>query len=564
MTGEARMTEQPTTSTTAPATSAHVDTFARDHLPPPEQLPEFLFTLPELQYPARLNCAEELLDVTAAKHGARPAVITPERTLTYAELLAEANRIANVLRDDLGVVPGNRVLLRGFNNDVMAAAWLGVVKAGAVVVTTMPLLRAKELIDVVTAAEITVALCDLRLSEELQNALPSCPTMHTIVFTHDDRDTGLAAMMRRHLAAFENVQTASDDVCMIAFTSGTTGRPKGTMHFHRDVLAICDTFPPSSFAPTPGDVFIGTPPLAFTYGLGGALLFPLRAGASTVLLEKPTPDALLAAISDFGATVCFTAPTSYRAMAPLADRSKIGTLRACVSAGETLPVATRTMWENATGVRIIDGIGSTEMLHIFIAASGDSIRPGATGKPVPGYTACILDDDGHPLPPGNVGRLAVKGPTGCRYLADPRQRDYVQHGWNLTGDAYRLDDDGYFWYQARTDDMIISSGYNIAGPEVEGALLEHPRVLECAVVGAPDEARGTIVKAYVVLRDGAGGDAARDGIGGAALVTELQEFVKARIAPYKYPRAIEFVTELPRTQTGKLQRFKLRTAEVQP
>jgi 2-aminobenzoate-CoA ligase len=326
------------------------------------------------------------------------------------------------------------------------------------------------------------------------------------------------------------------------------------MHFHRDVLAICDTFPPSSFAPVPDDVFIGTPPLAFTYGLGGALLFPLRAGASTALIEKPSPDALLDAIDRFGATVCFTAPTSYRAMAPLAKDYDLRTLRACVSAGETLPVGTRTLWEDATGVRIIDGIGSTEMLHIFIAASGEEIRPGATGKPVPGYVACILDDDGKALPPGNVGRLAVKGPTGCRYLADPRQRDYVQNGWNLTGDAYLLDEDGYFWYQARTDDMIISSGYNIAGPEVEGALLEHPRVLECAVIGAPDEARGTIVKAFVVLRDGEGAP---------PLVTELQEFVKARIAPYKYPRAIEFVTELPRTQTGKLQRFKLRTAAAE-
>jgi 2-aminobenzoate-CoA ligase len=536
--------------------TAHADTFARDHLPPREEWPEFLFTLPELQYPERLNCAAELLDAAVAKGlGARPAIVTPERRLTYDELLAEANRIANVLRDDLGLVPGNRVLLRGFNNDVMAACWLAVVKAGCVVVTTMPLLRAKELTDVIQAARITHAICDLRLSEELQNALPACPTLGTVIFSHDDRASGLAALSARKPAEFANAETVSDDVCMIAFTSGTTGRPKGTMHFHRDVLAVCDTFPPSSFAPTPDDVFVGTPPLAFTYGLGGALLFPLRAGASTALIEKPSPEALLGAIQRFGATVCFTAPTSYRAMAPLAKDYDLRTLRACVSAGETLPVGTRKLWEDATGVRIIDGIGSTEMLHIFIAASGDAIRPGATGTPVPGYVACILDDDGKPLPPGNVGRLAVKGPTGCRYLADPRQRDYVQHGWNLTGDAYLLDEDGYFWYQARTDDMIISSGYNIAGPEVEGALLEHPRVLECAVVGAPDEARGTIVKAFVVLREGEGD---------AALVTELQEFVKARIAPYKYPRAIEFVRELPRTQTGKLQRYKLRTAAEAP
>jgi 2-aminobenzoate-CoA ligase len=545
--------------------SAHVDTFARDHLPPRDEWPEFLFALPELRYPETLNCAAELLDATVARGlGERPAIVTSQRRVTYAELLAETNRIAHALRDELGLVPGNRLLLRGFNNDVMAACWLAAVKAGLVVVTTMPLLRAKELIEVIGAAEVTHALCDARLLDDLDAARPACPTLREVVLTHTDAPDGLGARMARQSAApFTPVATASDDVCMIAFTSGTTGRPKGTMHFHRDVLATCDTFPPSSFAPTPEDVFVGTPPLAFTYGLGGALLFPLRAGASTLLLEKPTPETLLAAIEQHGATVCFTAPTSYRAMTPLVRREAIRSLRACVSAGESLPVGTRTAWENATGVRIIDGIGSTEMLHIFIAAAGDAIRPGATGVPVPGYVACVLDDDGNPLPPGSVGRLAVKGPTGCRYLADPRQRDYVQHGWNVTGDAYLMDEDGYFWYQARTDDMIISSGYNIAGPEVEGALLEHPRVLECAVVAHPDEDRGHIVKAFVVLRD-AGTDARNDtavdaDVDHAALASELQDFVKARIAPYKYPRAIEFVDALPRTQTGKLQRYKLRS-----
>ncbi|MBV9439287.1 MAG: benzoate-CoA ligase family protein [Candidatus Eremiobacteraeota bacterium] len=535
--------------------SAHVDTFARDHLPPRNEWPELLFTLPQLHYPPRINAAAELLDGAVARGlGSRPAIVTPQRTLTYDELLAEANRIAHVLRDDCGLVPGGRVLLRGFNNEVTAACWLAVLKAGGIVVTTMPLLRAKELTEIVTAAEIEVAICDARLRDELENAMPAVPMLRTVVFSHDDGADGLAARAARKPDAFDNVAAAADDTALIAFTSGTTGKPKGTMHFHRDVLAVCDTFPPTSFSPTADDRFIGTPPLAFVYGLGGLLLFPLRAGAATVLLERPVPDALLAAIDEFGATVCFAAPNAYRPMASLVKPGTLRTLRACVSAGETLPVATRSAWEKATGVQIIDGIGSTEMLHIFIAASGDQIRPGATGKPVPGYVACVLDDDGNALPPGTVGRLAVKGPTGCRYLNDPRQRDYVRHGWNLTGDAYLVDEDGYYWYQARTDDMIVASGYNIAGPEVENALLEHPRVLECAVVGAPDEERGTIVKGYVVLRDGEGD---------AALTRELQDFVKARIAPYKYPRAIEYVTELPRTQTGKLQRFRLRDSSAQ-
>jgi len=534
--------------------SAHVDTFARDRLPPPELWPELRYTLPHLQYPAVLNAAEELLDAhVRAGHGDRQAVISPTGRRTYAELLADANRIAHVLRADLGLVPGNRVLLRGYNNEVTAAAWLGVLKAGGIAVTTMPLLREKELIDVITAADISFALCDRRLDEAFLGALPACPGMTNYVFTHDDRPAGLAARMAHHDPEFTNVATAADDVCIIAFTSGTTGKPKGTLHFHRDILASCDTFPPSSFAPGPDDVFAGTPPLAFTFGLGALLLFPLRVGASTALIEKPTPEATLAAIRDFGVTVFSAAPTAYRAMTPLVKRAEIATLRACVSAGETLPVSTRRGWREATGIDIIDGIGSTEMLHIFIAASGAAIRDGATGRAVPGYEACVVDDDGIPLPVGEVGRLAVKGPTGCRYLADSRQTTYVQNGWNLTGDAYRMDEDGYFWYQARTDDMIVSSGYNIAGPEVEGALLDHPRVAECAVVGVPDDDRGNIVKAYVVLRDGEGDE---------SLARELQDFVKARIAPYKYPRAIEFVTTLPRTETGKLQRFKLRTEVV--
>ena len=534
--------------------SAHVDSFARDNLPPPQEWPELLFTLPALQYPARLNCAAELLDAMVAKGcGERAAIVTPARRMTYAELLAEANRIAGVLRDDLGLVPGNRVLIHGYNNATTAALWFGTIKAGCIAVMTMPLLRAKELTDVIAHAKIGAAICDVRLAAELQAASERSPSLATILWSGDGGPEGLEARMRRRPAEFGNVDTAADDVALIAFTSGTTGKPKGTMHFHRDVLAICDAFPPAHLQATHDDVFCGTPPLAFTFGLGALLLFPLRAGGTSLLLESAPPETLLGAIAEYRATICSAAPTAYRAMAPLVERFDLRSLRTCVSAGETLPAATRASWYEATGLQIVDGIGATEMLHIFISASGAAIRPGATGKPVPGYVAAILDDDGEPLGAGMVGRLAVKGPTGCRYLADPRQRQYVRNGWNLTGDAYLRDEDGYYWFAARTDDMIISSGYNIAGPEVEDALLAHAIVAECAVVGVPDPERGHIVKAFIVLQGGA----ARD----ERTVRELQDHVKATIAPYKYPRAIEFVDALPRTETGKLQRFKLRETE---
>jgi 2-aminobenzoate-CoA ligase len=528
-----------------------VDTFVRDHLPPPDQWPELRFDLPELQYPRRLNCVVELLDRhVAGGFGARRAVVTPALSLTYAGLLERVNRYAHVLRDDLGLIAGNRVLIRGYNNATTAALWLAVVKAGYVAVTTMPMLRAKEITDVATLARVDAVVCDRRLAADLASAAERCRYLTRVIYSHDDAPEGLDVRAARQPTTFEAADCAADDPCMIAFTSGTTGRPKGTVHFHRDILAACDTFPPSSFGAHREDLFCGTPPLAFTFGLGQLLLFPLRAGAATLLVEAPAPDALLAAIAEYGATICAAAPTAYRAMAPLAAKYDLHSLRACVSAGETLPVATRTLWRDATGIDIIDGIGSTEMLHIFLAASGADIRPGATGKPVPGYVARVQDDDGNPVPVGAVGRLAVQGPTGCRYLDDPRQTQYVRDGWNLTGDAYSMDEDGYFWYQARTDDMIISSGYNIAGPEIEGALLMHPAVAECAVVGLPDEERGQVVSAFVLLRDGVTGD--------DRLASELQDFVKAQIAPYKYPRRVVFVDTLPRTETGKLQRFKLR------
>ena len=545
--------------------TAHLDTFARDHLPPPEAQPEFLFELPELQFPARLNCASALLDGAIARGwGERTAVRGPGGLRwSYAELLARANRIAHVLVDELGLVPGNRVLLRGPNCPMMAACWFAVVKAGGIVVATMPLLRAKELATIVDKAQISHALCASSLAEELELARPNCPTLKTVRhFSLDGSAAGdgaadLDASIARQSATFADVATAADDTVLIAFTSGTTGVPKGTMHFHRDVMAICACWPPHVLKARADDVFIGSPPLAFTYGLGGLLLFPLSIGASTVLLDKITPASLFDAVPEYGATVLFTAPTSYRALAAEVGARRLtaplgGPLRKCASAGEVLPAATRALWKQHTGIELIDGIGATELLHVFISADEEHARPGATGTVVPGYAACVVDDDGRELPAGTVGRLAVKGPTGCRYLADDRQAKYVQNGWNLTGDAYLMDVDGYFHYQARTDDMIISAGYNIGAPEVEEALLAHPAVAECAVVGQSDDERGQIVKAFVVLRPGHTGD--------AATTRALQDFVKATIAPYKYPRAVAYVDTLPRTETGKLQRFKLRGA----
>jgi 2-aminobenzoate-CoA ligase len=470
---------------------------------------------------------------------------------TYGDLLARANRIARVLVDDMGLVPGNRVLLRGANSPLLAACWFAVVKAGGIVVASMPLLRAKELTEIVTKAHISHALCDARLADELVLALPNCPTLASVSYYNagtsgDDLDARAA----RKPGDFDNVATAADDTCLIAFTSGTTGTPKATMHFHRDVMAACACWPAYMLRASRDDVFIGSPPLAFTFGLGGLLLFPLSIGASTVLLEKTTPYPLLEAIERYRATVCFTAPTSYRAMASHLAGHDVSSLRKCVSAAEPLPAATRQLWKDATGIEIIDGIGATELLHIFVSHADTDAKAGATGKPVPGYTACVVDDTLRPLPPGHVGKLAVKGPTGCRYLSDDRQREYVQEGWNLTGDAYLVDEDGWFVFQARCDDMIISSGYNIAGPEVESTLLRHPAVAECGVVGVTHQERGQIVKAFVVLHPGYERN--------QAMVEALQDFVKQGIAPYKYPRAIEFLDSLPRTETGKLQRFRLR------
>lgn len=527
--------------------SAHVDAFTADRLPATNSWPQFLWELPGLDYPHDLNASVELLDRTIEQLGPDRRVITADDgTWTYGQLLADVRSTASLLRD-LGVVPGNRVLLRGPNNGRLVVAWLAALRVGAVVVTTIPMLRTGELDALLEICEPQLAVVDHRFVGEWS----ATGFQGTTVTYGDGSAESMEVQAARAKSSSESTKTAATDIALLAFTSGTTGKPKATMHTHRDILAIADTFSAHIVKPNAEDVFSGSPPLAFTFGLGGLVVFPLRVGASTVLLEAGAPPRLLEAIEQHGITCLFTAPTAYRAMLGSLDEHDVTSLRRCVSAGETLPEATWQAWLDATGVKLIDGIGATEMLHIFISASDDDIRPGRTGRAVPGYVAEVVDDDLLPVPPHTPGRLAVRGPTGCRYLADDRQSVYVRGGWNLTGDIYEKDDDGYFRYIARADDMIVSSGYNIAAPEVENALLAHPAVLETAVVGIPDEDRGMLVAAYVVLNPEF---SPSDDLRG-----ELQDHVKATIAPYKYPRVLEFAEALPKTATGKLQRFRLKT-----
>ena len=508
-----------------------------------------------LPYPARLNAAAELLDRwIATGHGKQPALYHADATWTYQQLHDAANRIANVLVDDCGLVPGGRVLLRAANQPLLVAAWFAVLKAGGIAVTTMPLLREKEIEDVVAQAQITLAIADARVSADLESAMQKRGGGQVLRFNATDANS-LEARMASKPPTFASVQTFADDPAIVAFTSGTTGRAKGAVHFHRDLLAAGDTYGRHVLAPRWDDVFVASPSIAFTYALGGVVLFPMRVGAASALIEQASPALLAEAIEKFRATIVFTSPTGYRAMLKQAGEFDWKSLRACVSAGETLPAATFDAWLKATGIALMDGIGSTEMLHIFVGSPAAEAKSGSTGRAVPGYRAKVVDEHGNEVPHGTIGRLAVTGPTGCRYLANPeQQRNYVQRGWNLTGDAYRQDEDGYFWFEARTDDLIISSGYNVSGIEVENVLIAHAAVAECAVVGVPDDARGHLVKAVVVL--------AADAVASDGLARELQDFVKARLAPYKYPRVIEFVKELPKTLTGKIQRFRLRAAEA--
>ncbi len=528
-----------------------IDTFGPDNLPPPEAWPRLLLDDPAFHYPERLNCVEAILDRwVAGGMGGRSCLRAAGLHWTYADLLDRVDRIARVLTERYGLVPGGRVLLRASNTPMMVAAYLAVIKAGGIAVATMPLLRSRELAYMLDKARIGIALGDHRLMEELRAAAALAAAPPVVVAMGGPGADDLVAAMAEVAAGFAPYPSRADDLCLIAFTSGTTGEPKGTMHFHRDMLAICDGYGAQVLKANPEDVFIGTAPLAFTFGLGAVVLFPLRIGASAYLLEVASPERLIEAIRTERPTICFTAPTAYRAMLGLRQPGDFDSLRICVSAGETLPAATWHAWHEATGIRLMDGIGATEMLHIFLAAPIEAVRPGSVGFPVPGYEAKLIDEDGRDLARGGTGRLAVRGPTGCRYLADARQAKYVIDGWNVTGDTFHWDEDGYFWFKARSDDMIVSSGYNIAGPEVEAVLLLHPAVAECAVVGAPDADRGMVVKAIVVPAPGAAP--------GPALVKALQDFVKAEIAPFKYPRVIEFAAALPKTESGKLQRFRLR------
>ena len=538
--------------TISSASSVQTDRFVHDRLPPAHQWPLMRYDLPELQFPAQANVVDVLFErVEQRGLSERPFLRSDKLTLSYQDAQQRVQRIAQVLTQDLQLVPGNRVLLRGGNTVGMALAWLGVVKAGLVAVATMPLLRAKELGEIIAKSQAAVALCDASLLAELQNAQALNPTLASIVPFNTDEPGSLDRLAAARDGRFAPCNTSADDIAMMAFTSGTTGTPKAAVHTHRDVLVACEAWPRHVLKAVPEDIIMGSPPLAFTFGLGGMLIFPMWAGASVYYPSIAyTPEAMVKLINEVGATICYTAPTFYRQMAASAKQHGVPTLRTCVSAGEGLPDATRQLWKDATGIQMTDGIGATEMFHIFISAAPADVRPGAIGKVVPGYTARVVDDQGQEVPRGTTGKLAVIGPTGCRYLDDARQTSYVKAGWNYPGDAFVQDADGYFFFQARADDMIITSGYNVSGPEVEDALLKHPAVSECGVIGAPDDERGMIVKAFVVLKP--------DQQPGADMVRLLQEHVKATLAPFKYPRHIEFVSALPRTETGKLQRFKLR------
>jgi len=543
--------------------SAQTDHFVHDHMPPRHLWPELRYDLPALQaLPAQLNVVQALFDRALAHgHADRPFLRGDDHTLTYAQARIEVNRFANVLAQ-MGLQPGNRVLLRGGNSVAMALTWLAVVQSGLIAVATMPLLRATELKAIIDKSKPSAALCDVKLQDELRAALAQSQETASLplrLFNSGDTAVVLTDSLEAQ-ACHQTDQstpcpTSADDIALLAFTSGTTGSPKAAVHTHRDVLAACETWPRHILRATPDDIVMGSPPLAFTFGLGGLLVFPMWAGASVYFPSIPyTPEAMVKLMGQVGATICYTAPTFYRQMAPFARQHGIGKLRISVSAGEGLPDATRQLWKEASGLEMLDGIGATEMFHIFISTAPADVKRGAIGRAVPGYQAKIVDEQGNDLPHGQVGRLAVKGPTGCKYLNDARQANYVQNGWNFPGDAFMQDADGYFVYQARTDDMIITAGYNVAGPEVESALLQHPAVAECGVVGKPDEERGMVILAYVVLKPGQPANAAQ--------VKALQEHVKHTLAPYKYPREVRFVTSLPRTETGKLQRFALRKMAI--
>jgi len=550
------------------ASSAQTDRFVHDRLPLPEQRADMRYDLPALCIADHANLVDVLFGrVSACGLLDKPFLRSDKTVLTYADANQRINRIAQVLTDNFGLVPGNRVLLRGGNSIGIALAWLGVVKAGLIAVATMPLLRAKELGEVIEKAQINLALCDASLVDELNIAKAQTSASRPVVMfnlinpNNRINEPGLPAYSLETLAAqkdgnFKPCLTAADDVALMAFTSGTTGKPKAVVHTHRDVLAACEAWPRHVLEATPSDIVMGSPPLAFTFGLGGLLLFPFWTGASVYFPSMAyTPEAMLKLVNQVGATIVYTAPTFYRQMAAFAKQHGTPTLRICVSAGEALPDATRQLWKQATGIEMLDGIGATEMFHIFISSKPSDVRRGAIGRVVPGYTAKVVNDQGVEVPLGSVGKLAVKGPTGCKYLDDARQAKYVMDGWNYPGDAFTQDADGYFFYQARDDDMIITSGYNVGGPEVEDALMQHPAVAECGVIGLPDDERGMVVKAFVVLKP--------DVEGNEACVKLLQDHVKAALAPFKYPRQIEFVDKLPRTETGKLQRFKLRSISPQ-
>jgi benzoate-CoA ligase len=513
---------------------------------------------PEIVIPDRFNATAYFVDrIVEEGHGARTAILCGDQAISYQEVLAEVNRAGNALLE-LGVEIENRVALLLLDCPEFAYAFFGAIKIGAVPVPINTLLKPQDYGYLLRDSRARALIVSAELLSSVESILPTLERMrHVVVVGEAARYASFAQLLQRQAADLEAADTCKDDVAFWLYTSGTTGMSRAAVHLQHDMVYCSRLYADSILNIGPEDRTFSIAKLYFAYGLGNALYCPFAVGASTVFFPgRPMPEAVFTTVKRYRPTLFFGVPTAYAAMLHAAEQgaeADFSSVRLCVSAGEPLPAGLYRRWLDRFGVEILDGIGSTEVLHIFLSNRPGSVRPGSSGLPVPGYEAQIVDDDGATVGPGEIGNLMVRGDSTCAYYWNKHDasRRQIAGEWIRTGDKYHTDEDGYFWYDGRSDDMLKAGGIWVSPTEVEGVIVEHPAVLECAVVGAEDEERLVKPKAYVVLKDGA---QAADG-----LVLEIQELVKGRLAPYKYPRWIEFVDDLPKTATGKIQRYKLRS-----